>query len=305
MIFKKAQIGTQQPSLFFDQWAEGGELKDDEGNALNLYHGTMSPFNQFRPSNDDNNWYGSDVIYTSSHPDDVANNYATEHGGDLRTRMWNKIDEIKEDPEGFDLPPLPTDEEVEQKAKELLQIESARTLKLYGRMHNPAYTSKKDSPRYKVYAPRDEENDDYSEFELSPEVDALLQDIRDVLYEDEETEYKADKIYDDIVGILENDEFSLYELEKTIRDALTKNYIIGSSGNIIQNLYRKMGHDGIIMDAFEAFGNRMDIAPDTKHYIFFHPHQLKSATGNNGLYDPSSGVLTAKRIFRPVFSRKK
>ena len=50
-IFKKAQIGTEQPSLYYDQWAEGSDVKDLDDKPKPLYHGTLSQFNEFKAWN--------------------------------------------------------------------------------------------------------------------------------------------------------------------------------------------------------------------------------------------------------------
>lgn len=52
---------------------------------------------------------------------------------------------------------------------------------------------------------------------------------------------------------------------------------------VFSNAIRKMGYDGIIMNAEEHFQNMKNIE-DTTHYIVFESNQIKSAIGNNGDY---------------------
>lgn len=67
----------------------------------------------------------------------------------------------------------------------------------------------------------------------------------------------------------------------------------------ISQVYQQMGYDGIDMDAWAAFGPRghggMDgVTQSTRHYVTWTPENIKSAIGNNGLYDPKNPKITAR-----------
>lgn len=78
-----------------------------------------------------------------------------------------------------------------------------------------------------------------------------------------------------------------------------------AANEVIRMAFEKMGFDGVIMDANDAFGagrimrmgnGAMDgIYGDTKHYIAFTPDQIKSAIGNKGTYSPSPSILMSPK----------
>src|SRR5262249_38090738 len=55
----------------------------------------------------------------------------------------------------------------------------------------------------------------------------------------------------------------------------------------------KAGFDGIIdTRVSQKFPNMAGMKPTTTHYIVFDPHQVKSAIGNTGKFDPGSTAIT-------------
>lgn len=56
--------------------------------------------------------------------------------------------------------------------------------------------------------------------------------------------------------------------------------------DVLSQCIQKIGYDGFVMDAGETFKNMKDVYPgETMHYIVFNPNQIKSAIGNNGLFN--------------------
>lgn len=62
-------------------------------------------------------------------------------------------------------------------------------------------------------------------------------------------------------------------------------YDLTQSGNAVKSLLMGMGYDGIMV-------SRPDVDKGVMHYAVFHPHQIKSATDNNGNFDPNNPDIT-------------
>lgn len=87
-----------------------------------------------------------------------------------------------------------------------------------------------------------------------------------------------------VKDILENDALQMLFCDEYIGDqnsVFDTNLVTWKS--VFANAIRKMGYDGIIMNAEEHFQNMKNIE-DTTHYIVFESNQIKSAIGNNGDY---------------------
>lgn len=313
-MFKKAQPGTQQPSLFFDNWAEGHDIRDEEGNTKRLYHGTLSPFNEFQFSKNPNNFLGGNVIYTSSDPYDVEKNYSTWEGGDFKNRIDENfvivVNEINDNPKlaqlyGIDENTLPLDrwmldDDTKQKIMSIvykkLNIQSPRTIPLYGKMKNPAIL-KPDQPATHNFYYSDPDDPDAEQDETYKDGNEIIDTLIDVL-KDFGYEYQIDNNVPEIIETLERQyEFNINDVVEAIK---TSNliYTIDEINEFIKVFLERLGHDGVIMDATLQFP-WLNLNLGTEHYIFFHPNQLKSAIGNNKIYDPNTNVLTAKtKIFK-------
>lgn len=87
-----------------------------------------------------------------------------------------------------------------------------------------------------------------------------------------------------VKDILENDALQMLFCDEYIGD---QNSVFDTNSvtwkSVFANAIRKMGYDGIIMNAEEHFQNMKNIE-DTTHYIVFESNQIKSAIGNNGDY---------------------
>jgi hypothetical protein len=58
-------------------------------------------------------------------------------------------------------------------------------------------------------------------------------------------------------------------------------------GDLLRQCIQRLGYDGFIMDAGEQFANMKGVYKgDTMHYIVFESNQVKSAIGNNGMFNP-------------------
>ena len=114
----------------------------------------------------------------------------------------------------------------------------------------------------------------------------------------DETEMRSTSNFEQVLA----EEFPFDSQEVSVKDILENNALqmlfcdeyIGDQNSVFDtnsvtwksvfaNAIRKMGYDGIIMNAEEHFQNMKNIE-DTTHYIVFEPNQIKSAIGNNGSY---------------------
>jgi hypothetical protein len=143
MWYKYAQKDKTQPSLFFDQWSDGNEIKNDKYVPKTLYHGTTHDFNEFiENKTNPENYMGQGFYFTDS-PRDLNINYATNQGVDLTSRIENMTEQIMDsldEKEEWD-ENLTWDEKY-QKAKEiakerLIGPSQGHSLPVYLKMKNP------------------------------------------------------------------------------------------------------------------------------------------------------------------------
>ena len=184
-------------------------------------------------------------------------------------------------------------------AKEKFNIQNPRIVPVYGKMKNPAIVSPKNSTKY-PYNYNEETGEEEG-------VGATIyQNIVDLAYDYGvyEPENDAKSILESL-NIWDHGYTTAYALNEAIRRSnlgyeLEDEYGNLATGEFIAELFKALGHDGIIQDAHHFFHQMKGIRPGDKHYIFFHPSQLKSAIGNVGYYNPNSNVLTAskKGIFK-------
>lgn len=100
--------------------------------------------------------------------------------------------------------------------------------------------------------------------------------------------------------------FSARELESTVRgkgrDWMSDDGDPGGPGEFLRQVYERMGFDGIVEDAYMAFGGKRGtgkamagVEPGTEHWVAFKPSQIKSAIGNRGTFSARSPKLSANR----------
>ena len=306
-IIKQSQIGTQQPSLFFDPWAEGAEIKDENYDAKQLYHGTLNDFDEFdiKHGNPDN-YLGKNVIYTTDSLSDVNNNYAAELGPDLEQKInftsGRIVSRLEDDPEyakqvGINPTDYPNStalyKAVEPLVREQLGLKYPKVLPLYGKMKNPAILAPYQPTTYSIG--EWDEDDNYT----PGNADDIFQEITNLAYEFNLSDVDAERFASQIAENLNEDGFNAYDLNEAIRESYIYNNIEDEDGNLagqefIKQLFQRLGHDGVILDAYQTFKEMKGVDEGTKHYMFFEPSQLKSAIGNQGTYNPNSTVLTSE-----------
>lgn len=301
-IFRSAQNDKLQPSLFFDSWAEGNEIKDDDGYIKPLYHGTFSDFDRFDISKSTkDNFFGNNFIYTSDSPFDVQKNYSSPESPDLTNKRefhkeklyydddyWNEL--------GIDLEDdAAKNEHIEAVLGKMFPNERGRTLELYGKMSNPVVLDRENPTIYYIDFPEENEEDE-SGFYESTMVNRISEAYTEALYDVMSNDEKISEL---VGSFLDNFSGDDYISATEIFDFISKQEIYDeeddtpSAKKTAGQFFLNMGHDGIVLDAYEHFPDM--IHQGVKHYMFPDPKQLKSSIGNTGVYDPNTSVLTAKR----------
>jgi hypothetical protein len=112
---------------------------------------------------------------------------------------------------------------------------------------------------------------------------------------------------DDVVGRLyekaaDGGGLSADDFERIMRDEPASNMIDyeASPGQIIQQVYKAMGHDGIVLKNAERQFSNMGMSPDTTHLVIFDPANIRSV---NAAFDPEksgSSTLLAAAPFAAV-----
>lgn len=318
-----SQNDKAQPSLFFDAWANNDLVTDDFNPEYPkvLYHGTTHGFNAFDPQSphlSPEGFWGKGFYFSDDYQD-VNTNYATFDSPDATNKMENMAERIvanenfssfdldkykKSHPQFFDQNGNITDEYELAKviASEKTFGAGPQVMPVYLKMKNPLNTTEENPTVFDIHYEYDEYGDPIGEpsgnfFDLK---DAVIDTANDYgLNGDEFWEsmehFLAIKAYDgyltanDVVQTLKEQDM-LYYLDS---DENGNNM----ASEFIKAIFQRLGYDGVIMSAWQHFGGDKNamrgINPDTKHYITWEPTNIKSAIGNNGLYDPENPIITA------------
>lgn len=318
MWYKFAQTNLQQPSLFFDPWAEGHEIKDENGWSKPLYHGSTHEFDAFDVDKARAESYYGKGIYLTDSPLDASKNYANPEGPDLKGHIGQVIDNLRnyhdQDSASFNNS-YGIDEDYEWEEDELEKFIEEQANKvavgnnqgtiypLYAKMKNPVYIRPNGGTYLEMEYDEDEDGDIIPDSERGTYMD-FLNALRDTAAD---YEVDGEEIIEELSQKVDMYDSSLYEVvialrenEKLSEDLLEHSWDSGKEddllGEFVKDIIQRMGYDGIIMDAYSHFGPKqhqwgrtvgMDgINKGDNHYVVWNPEQVKSAIGNNGLYNP-------------------
>jgi hypothetical protein len=322
LIEKTLPIDKVQRSKNYKAWAGNADIKDDAGKPMVLYHGTTHDFDTFTLERANPENYFGDGFYFTDKVEDANRNYAGV-GPDLKSRIERRIDEL----EGEFADPLGADENIRLDAKRTginlddfydtskqsfndldrdgknkiyraiaekeLTSNQGVVMPVFAKMENPVKLGTKDETRYVIETKWDDETGDLIEesgngIEL---IDAFRQTANEWGIGNE-----VDDAYAALVDAFADGEVTAGQVDNILRDKLVDLYDVDGNytgpGKFIANMFRNMGHDGIIMNAEEYFGpgagwKGMEGVKNAKHYIVFEPTQVKSAIGNRGTFDPN------------------
>jgi len=112
-------------------------------------------------------------------------------------------------------------------------------------------------------------------------------------------ESEVESIKGDIMDDLLDGTLTAVELDEAVNSKHIYDPETGelAAGDFLKEVFRRLGHDGIVADAHHFFGPKRlpggyattgmeGVDKGTYHYMVFDPTQIKSATGNVGTYDP-------------------
>lgn len=132
-----------------------------------------------------------------------------------------------------------------------------------------------------------------------PKTETLLSALRECA--EDFSDHDIEAAIQDLKEQFEGSTFSNKDVFDWIRHNDHLTYMTDDDGDVACTLYfsdvvKKMGHDGIIMDAYEANKQwRMSgIDKDTYHYIVFDPNQIKSSTENTQFSLENNNIFYSK-----------
>jgi predicted GNAT family acetyltransferase len=264
---QKAWLEKGVKSPYFKKWFKGSAVVDEDGNPKIVYHGTTHEFDQFKMDRaNPENSFGRGYYFTDD-ANDASGNYEG-FGPDLEIRVENRTEEIMSDSKlGLD--------RARQKAMDELVGNSDRTIEAYLKMENPAVVKKNGGTQFEYQF-----NEDTGE-ETGSAID-LFQSIQKVA---PEFGVDADKLWGKLTE--NGSEFSAYDLH----DALNVGEFYPSdpetnqpaNGELVKEIFKDLGHDGIILHNAKEEYPGMNIKEGTIHYIAFDPAQIKSVE-NRGTF---------------------
>lgn len=288
----------------FKAWFGNSKVVDDEGDPLNVYHGTTGNFEVFDLKKTYKDSYVGRGFYFTSEPHDASKNYAglgpdAQRKVDDTVEEWERIEDLEElaNTVGVDLDQV---EEADSNGtlRDLLKTKAEavivgdnpapNVMPVYLKIENPFYVGDKFKQYFDYSVPFDEDTEEEGEpeGEGAKLLDALLYELNELEYVD------SDKVYGDIVESLEpydggftsTEFFNAIKEPSALIDAYYRedqNYI----GEFVKRIILRGGFDGIIMDA-SVFSN-MEGARYANHYIVYNPNQIKSIHNRNPTTDPN------------------
>jgi hypothetical protein len=317
----------------FDKWFGDSKVVDENGEPLVVYHGTTHDFDTFDADRTNiENHFGKGIYLTDS-PYDVEVNYAGE-GPDLTQRIEREAERVAQElEERRDEKGKPSyqgrrfEELAKIVARRRLKGSDGATMPLYAKIENPVYIGidgertyidsgyesfdeaepeqyDDDDNETQEWVDWDERRTEHEESQYDNE-SPLIQAIQRASYNYEEID--TDQILEDIQEFT-MDGGTADELDAKLRASEGVMYATDDEGNLashdfIKEVFRRLGYDGIIMNADQAFGSgrtsgkQMSMDYGTKHYIAFEPNQVKSAIGNNGNFDPNNDSILFTNAF--------
>ena len=282
----------------FKAWFSGSEVVDDDGKPLKVYHGTTHDFDRFKVKGNPEGFYGQAFYFTDSIVD-VNENYATDAGADITSRIEQRAERIMEEiqdaedtGEYFGGWGTEEHDKLYEEAKNRAKAEIQGTHKgvvmpVYLCMRKPVIVQPRGGTYFDIMFNEETGEESGSGMRLYNKFINIG--------------WKYDFDGQDMWSKMELDpEFTAHEFEREVR-GVESLLDYGGAGQIILDLYRSMGFDGIIQSAWAEFGPKQTPYPTrgmtmdrgTKHYIVWNPRQIKSAIGNKGTFNRRSPRITS------------
>ena len=323
-------LKTESP--WFKRFFGGSKVVDETGAPKRLYHGTTHDFEAFDVGSGNVENHHGRGIYLTSASEDVGANYATREGPDLKSRIESQMEsllDVWDDPsvaQDFVERWLEAHPERAAEGERLVQVlddggnpdanlvqeitrwvaeqeiagsHGGAVLPVYAAIKNPIDLRPGKVTRFDI------------ETEWSPDGEDLIGEtgagveVLDAIRRMSNSSDTSDRVIEALGDI--SDGFDAADLERAVRDNSIEFLDDDSSaGQFLQDVYRELGFDGIVIDAYKTFGPRRagwggnipgmaGLTPGTEHWVAFEPTQVKSATGNRGTFDPKDKRLLYSR----------
>ena len=286
-------ISDQTDTPHFKAWFGKSKIVDQDGQPQVMYHGTLGDFTSFDKSraNVQSNW-GAGFYFTNDR-DDMSHNYADIGGPDPTHKLESMAEEI-EDQDDFE----GDHEEAKRRASKLMAVQhEGAAVPVFLKMEQPFKIGGKDETHLDFDEHYDEKSDEYGE--PTGKAVELVQAIRDIT---KNGDYFDTKGIDEATDALleearDSGGLQASKLEDIARKSSGLVYMTDENGkfvwqDVVRKALHKIGYDGIIDTRVSQKWSFMKLKPTTAHYIVFDPHQIKSAIGNKGTFDPKSTKIT-------------
>lgn len=321
----------------YKTWAEGADVKADDGKPKTLYHATTHDFDTFslERANPENH-YGK-AFYLTDSVDDANANYAGV-GPDLKQRIELRSERLADEFADMDeqdvmdsiqsagvdmnkyfaggktfadLDSKQTNEVLMAVAESELKGHEGMVMPVFAKMKNPVKVGTKDETVFSIETQLDEAGDVVDE---SGNGIDLINAIREVADEYNLSDRDIDRAMSSITEQM-YDGIKAGEVDRILRNEINDVYTpdgeYASPGQFIADVFQRMGFDGIEMNAEKYFGPRqgafgtkltgMEGVKGATHYILFDSRNIKSAIGNNGKFDPKDpNILQGVAIGGPA-----
>ncbi len=273
-------LSTKQQEYFANS-----KVRDEDGNLLVVYHGTVSDFTVFdRNFSNPEGDMGSGFYFTNSYGD-VDINYADENGADLQ----GKIERLAESLEAEE--DLDYDEALERARAKYITAEPS-VIEAYLNIENPVIIGGENETIFDFTEEYDEDADEYGE------PDGLLYELMEALQEEVyEGDYSESEADTSPLMELAYEEPTASKVIQVIKEQVIP-YIEDSEGRMVSNevlrlAFERIGFDGIIdhtvSSKWGSSSNRVNkmvgVEDDTTHYIIFDSNQAKQTTNTEPTAD--------------------
>jgi ubiquinone/menaquinone biosynthesis C-methylase UbiE len=255
-------------SPYFKKWFGKSKVVDSEGEPKIVYHGTTHEFDQFTMDRaNPENAFGRGFYFTDE-AYDASDNYAGV-GPDLRNQVEQRAERIESENDGLGA------ERAKRQAMDELVGGADRTIEAYLKMENPVVVDKKGGTQYEFHFDEDSGTESGNGVDL---YESILRNAPKFGVDGQELWNK----------ISENGtEISAYDVHKALRtgDFYPEDPETGAfaNGELVKDIFRDLGHDGIILHNAEEEYPGMNLPGDTTHYVAFDPTQVKAAK-NRGTF---------------------
>jgi hypothetical protein len=270
----------------FKTWFGNSKVVDKSGKPLRVYHGTTHNFSVFGYGNGDKEGYHGAANYFTSSPRDADKNYSGI-GPDLKSRLdlrsENIMAEWEDNSEDFPDYNSSKYKALERKSKAQAKQELVGPVKryimpCYLKIEKPVILSAKGGTYFELDYDEGTGEESGSGSEL---YDAFMRVVGDQnIWEQVE---ESSQLYD---GCSADD----FEAAVREHDDLMDNDL--SAGEVLSDIYKIMGFDGIILDTSITHWNMKNMPAGTTHYVVWNANQIKSSIGNKGTFSTNSLNIT-------------